>query len=362
LDRVSAGTIAAPFAIALPVLRGLKQAAKAAFRVRLFAGGGILSVNSLPVPPRAEDAGGQYGDALPIDRFRSDIWASRLLVAAATVIGIALGALMSFLSPRSYDASVMVAPVAVSAEDPSSQQLRNLAASVAGVAIANRPDTAKFDSFEHMLSSIAVAERLERDHQVLQHVYVREWDAADQRWIAPTGTIATIRSKILAAFGVPAWAPPSPESLAGQLKRQVKIVTDPRSSIITLTYANKDPAFATEMLQWLCDETDHVLKERDQQATKAQIDYIDARLQTIQVEEHRRALGELLLDLERKAMITAIDQPYAATIIDGPRAPDLPSSPRPFVSLAVGLLGGFTVGCMIALYRRRRRGLRPAAG
>jgi uncharacterized protein involved in exopolysaccharide biosynthesis len=302
-----------------------------------------------------------YVDALPLKRFASEIVRGRSLILIMTIGCLVLAGVVALVLPRSYDARVMVAPVVRSNDNPSSQQLRNLAASVTGITLANPRDNANFDNFQHMLTSVSVAERLESDHRVLQTIYRREWNSAAKSWVPPQGIASKLKRIVLRWFGLPGWAPPSPVRLADDLSRELRIVSDPRSEIITISYSNKDPIFAGQLVNWVCQEADRLIKEREQISTQQQIAYIDNKLRAVTIEEHRRALTQLLLELERKGIMTAIDQPYAARVIDGPRVPDLPDSPKPFLNMGIGALAGFMLGCALVLYRGRWGGkARPA--
>ena len=315
-----------------------------------------------PQRPNTFERQDAYVEALPLARFGLNIWQSKVLIVLAAVIGLVAAAIVTLIIPPSYDARILVAPVQSAVQSPSNQQLSNLASAVAGVNLNLRADNAKFDEFQHLLSSLTVADHLEKDHHVMAVIFRREWDSRDGKWVPPRGILADVKRGIFGAFGLPAWAPPTPARLSEYLSRDVKIVSDSNSNIISISYANKDPAFAANLLTWMCEETDHVIKAREEEATREQIAYIDDKLRTIQIAEHRRVLTDLLLELERNAMMLAINQPYAATVIDGPRVPDLPSSPNPFLALAVGSLGGFTFGCAIAVYRNRHRHLPVMAG
>jgi hypothetical protein len=108
----------------------------------------------------------------------------------------------------------------------------------------------------------------------------------------------------------------------------------------------------------LYNAADQAIRQATLQRTSQQIAFLDSRLRTLAVAEHRAALTQLLSDQEKRLMLLQIDQPYAARIIDPPALPRLPIWPRPLLTLGVAGLSAvllwFVIGVVVAMFGRRR--------
>ena len=66
--------------------------------------------------------------------------------------------------------------------------------------------------------------------------------------------------------------------------------------------------------------------------------YLDARLATVVVAEHRVALTSMLSDQENQIMLASSNSPYAADLVEAPTSSLAPTSPRAIIVLVASLL------------------------
>jgi LPS O-antigen subunit length determinant protein (WzzB/FepE family) len=129
----------------------------------------------------------------------------------------------------------------------------------------------------------------------------------------------------------------------------IKVVDDPSTGIITLTYANPDPKFASDFLMRVHAVADGNLRVRARTRATQYIGYLSAQLQQITLAEHRAAVAAALSDQEKARMAASSTMAFAAEPVDVATASLRPTTPRPFVIVAVGVLGGFIIGLLAAL-------------
>ena len=159
-----------------------------------------------------------------------------------------------------------------------------------------------------------------------------------------------------AFFDLPVWTPPSVNLLAVYLEKELKISDVPLTGMRRIVYRHEDPAFAVQLLRWMHEEADGLIREEAQDRTTRQIKYIEEKLATVFVAEHRLSLTQLLSEQEKQMMMIQVDLPFAARMIEPPTVSDRPTSPNPIINIALGIIGGGILGVFIVLLAGALRG------
>jgi hypothetical protein len=217
---------------------------------------------------------------------------------------------------------------------------------------------APFLRYEKMLTSREVAARLEHDHNVLQVIYARRWDAANRSWMPPQGVAARLSVAVNHLFGRPSDTTPDVALLRQFIDKHLSIEVPTADSALAalpairyVTFTWSDPRVATQMLLWLHQETDGVIREAELNRTRHMIDYLDDKLRKTTEVDERTSLAQLLLDQERAEMLLTTGLDYSAEVIDPPGVPRQPSYPRIPLTLLLGIITGFILGALIAISR-----------
>ncbi len=136
-------------------------------------------------------------------------------------------------------------------------------------------------------------------------------------------------------------------SLSNYLKREIKITPLGATSSRLLSYRHPDPLFAALLLKSIQEETDRLIREEAKTRSKARVAYLQKELQSAYNPEHRQALADLLMAEEREHMLSNMDAPYAADMIEPPSVSLKPVWPKASVILPVsfilGLIAGFVM-------------------
>jgi hypothetical protein len=154
--------------------------------------------------------------------------------------------------------------------------------------------------------------------------------------------------------------PDSPRTsldLASYTQNQVTVTSDKTTHVLTLSIDTKDPKSAVTYLQTLVQATNDFIKEQDRSVIQQYVDYLNHKLTTNTNVGQREALDSLLLEQERRLMLTSVNVPYAASVQDGPNVESSNGAKR--VLLVDGVLGLiFGMGLGAALSFRSDRGAR----
>jgi uncharacterized protein involved in exopolysaccharide biosynthesis len=244
-----------------------------------------------------------------------------LLIATVSFL-FALGAgIAAFVSPKWYEASIVLSPVATSASSAlgsSSSALGGLAA-LAGISVAG--DSKKSESIA-MLQSEALTERYIEKNGLLQVIYRDEWDSAKQAWDNPNKHPTLWKANLY-------------------FKKKLRTVsTDLKTGIITLTIKWKDPVLAADWANGLVIMTNEYLRNKAIDESERNIAYLTAEAAKTNIVEARQAIYTILQGEINKAMLARGSSEYAFKIIDPARIAEKQSSPLKSLWIIIGLFSG----------------------
>jgi uncharacterized protein involved in exopolysaccharide biosynthesis len=246
-----------------------------------------------------------------------------LLVACCTLaFGIAAG-VFAFISPKWYQATVVLSPVAASTPggmgSSISSQLGSLAA-LTGISVGS--DSRKSESVA-MLQSEALTERYIERNELLPIIYRNDWVAGNRTWKKPADA-------------------PTLWKANQYFKKSIRsVATDNKTGIITLTITWKDPLIAATWANGLVDMTNEYLRNKAIQESEQNIAYLTNEAAKTNIVEARQAIFTILQGEINKAMLARGSKEYAFKIIDPARPPEKQSSPIKSLWIVVGLFAGF---------------------
>ncbi len=291
------------------------------------------------------------------------VWQGKLIILLCVLV--ALGGTYAWLKRQTpeYTARMVVGPAASELMSSGARSTRGGPLSFLGANGFGAGAVTEFERFMELKASAELAERLQSKRRVLQRVFVDMWDPEGRRWIRPDGLVAASKMALRESLRLPPWTPPSIEVLAEYLQEEIKQSHERGSSLWVLKCSNHDPTLAKQLLTWVHAETDVMIRERAMLRASEQIKYLEGKLMTISVKEHRDALVDLLSQQERVLMVIGSGLPYAAEIIEAPTVSEVPTWPWPIRALAIGGLAGLVIGFFIVfLWSGMRQGGTAALG
>jgi uncharacterized protein involved in exopolysaccharide biosynthesis len=244
-----------------------------------------------------------------------------LLIATVSLL-FALGAgIAAFVSPKWYEASIVLSPVATSASSAlgsSGSALGGLAA-LAGISVAG--DSKKSESVA-MLQSEGLTERYIEKNGLLQVIYRDDWDGVKQAWRNPDKHPTLWKANLY-------------------FKKSLRTVsTDLKTGIITLTIKWKDPALAADWANGLVNMTNEVMRNKAIAESEKNMEYLTAEASKTNMVEARQAIYTILQGEINKSMLARGSSEYALKIIDPARTAEKQSSPIKSLWIIIGLFSG----------------------
>ena len=212
-----------------------------------------------------------------------------------------------------------------------------------------------FDRLELVISSITLAETLQRKYGYLQKVFEGSWDPVGERWIRPSGKRFEWEQRVRGLFHLRTWSEPTIESLAEYLQGAILIEEHEGSPFNTVSFIHADSQFALEVLRTVYAEADEILRQQDRKETTERKAYIVEQLERTSILEMRAALVGLLTHEESTMMMLLGSLPYAARVIEPAYVSEIPTAPPILVTFGTPFLGSLAIGIvlvsLVALFR-----------
>jgi len=275
------------------------------------------------------------------------------------LIGMVLGAVFGIYSiwvtPPTYTVSIGLLPTDGSGDVSVGESTGALSALAGLIGMGGGP-VPKFTRFVASLNATSVAKIMDQKYDMVCITF--RCDPKTHHWAKRTGLESDFERLMAQIAHLP--DPDSPRTaldLANYTAAQVTMTPERTTHILTLSMDSKDPKSAIQYLNALVHSTNDFIREKDRSTIQPYVDYLHQKLATttLNLAQHD-ALSSLLIDQERRLMLSSVDVPYAASIQDGPNVTMSNKALRMLaVDIVLGLILGFGVGWIWSWRTENRR-------
>lgn len=143
------------------------------------------------------------------------------------------------------------------------------------------------------------------------------------------------------------------EDLSRYFHRSIRMAPAPHANdLIVIQYTHPNPDFARSFLLQLHALTDESIRNDHKKLINDRRAYITKALGEAFNLDHKKALGQLLIELEREAIMVNSDRSFSMRIINPPSSSIAPYHPRTkLIIIALFFIGAF-IGMMVGTVRK----------
>lgn len=283
--------------------------------------------------PTIVRGGESESDADVRDQIRL-LWSRRWFIAAVTLAFGVCATVVAFVSPKSYEASVLLQPVTNSSSGNGLGALSSITsgvgglAALAGISVEGNAQRARAVA---VLQSRALTEAFVQKNDLLPILFRKYWDAKRGTW-----------KRVSAADAPTLWK-------ANRLfeNKIRKVTSDPKSDLVTLTITWRDPKLASDWANGLVEMTNEELRNEALQEADQDIAYLNAQAAKTNTVEVKEAIYSLMQTVLSREMVARGTKEYAFKVLDPAAPPELPSSPKKSLWILAGLVAGLLLGIFI---------------
>jgi hypothetical protein len=300
--------------------------------------------------PRAKDSSSAIAEylrrSISLSEIMACVWNGRIVVIICAVLGLLYGIYAVYDAGPLFNVEVSLLPAESSSIDSGSSNSGALGL-IAGITGSSLGGASKFTQFLSALSSTGVGQMLDQKYNMSCRVFASDCDQKTLQWRHRTGFRAWLNGITSKLSGLPdPNGPHTPIELAQYVESQVIVTTDKTSQIVKLNYLSSKPEFAARFMSLLITTTNDYIRLQDRSVLRQYVGYLTNQASQATNVAQRDALDQLLLQQERKLMLSEVDVPYAATVLDGPTIAPMNSAIKRIVIYT--MLGGI-VGSLIVL-------------
>lgn len=282
------------------------------------------------------------------------LWKARWWTSALLAISIVIAGFLYASAPRQYRITMTLAPASSSllSDGGGGESAASVAGRILGMSAGDRSVQAT-QKFLQLFTSPLVIDRVEKRQSVLPHFFPAQWDAARKQWREPSSWFGSGNVERTAH------KPPSPVDAKQYLARTLTVEAPRNSTLVHVTYIDRDIQFGVALLNALYRETDSLLRERSRMENDERIAYIRDTLSSVGYVDTRESLTALLtVELRQQININSM-APFAMEMLEPPIADTVPASPRllPYLmtALFMGLVGGQVLSLLVTPFLTGRR-------
>lgn len=274
------------------------------------------------------------------------------LVMIGALAGLLAAIAWIRMTPPEYEAVMVVGPGSSPMDASEASEGLGRLAALQGLALSEAEQVSDYDRFLHLLTSVALADRLiasQAGLELMRSLFPAAWDPERGTWRPPPGPAAWLTRLVRSGLGRPAWQPPGAEDLAEELARRLSVDRLRGTAMRRLGFHHRDRARAAAFLAALRDGADAIVRESAMRRVDGQIAYLADQRDTVGLLAHTEALEWLLRRQERQRMLLSVDLPYAAAIIEPVTVGRAPAWPDPLLVIPLATAGGLAGGVLLAL-------------
>ena len=259
------------------------------------------------------------------------------------ILGLLVGVYSIWTTPPRYYVTLGLLPTESAGSDIGDIGALGTLAGLVGI---NSGPVPKFTRFISSFYTTGVAQLMDRKFDLICRT-AGNCDRKTHTWKRSEGFNAWWNRAIAQIAHLP--DPDRPRTaydLAQYTKAQVQFSSDKNTHIVTMSMDSPDPKFAALYLTALVEAANDFIKEQDRSVIQQYVAYLNSKLITNTNITQRDALGTLLLEQERRLMLSSVDVPYAAYIQDGP---NVAGSNTPIKTVTVDGFLGAVLGAALGI-------------
>lgn len=281
------------------------------------------------------------------------LWRYKWIQLVSITLLLCVAVLRLYASVPVYEASAIIYP---STDLEPRRQLVGTGGGALSLLETGRGVPTAFDKYLAVMRTPDFAAEMDRRLDLAKRLFPRRWDALNHRWREPAGMAESLRH----ALGWQSY-PVDPIKLLSAFLSRALTVTQPdkRIALTTISFKATDRQLAQDVLSTALDVARQLLIARQEEDLTHEIEYLETKLQTVQLVEHRLELSRLLSDQEREMMLLKAGT-YGCAVLQPVYTPPAPVYPDLRVSLIIAGGLGFMIGSVIALLLALREQPRTA--
>lgn len=278
-------------------------------------------------------------DEIDLRELFSVIWRGKWIIIATTFVFAVASVFYALSLSNIYKSEALLAPAQSEAGTGGlSGQLGGLAA-LAGV--GSTGSVSKVDLALEILKSRDFVQRFIDKRSLLPYLFaIQEWNETTGELVFDTAIYNPANREWLVDAETGKGKPSAQEAHKAFMALLI-ISRAKESPLITLGFTHASPVIAKQWVDWLVEDINLEMRERDFADADTSIRYLESEIAKTNLAEGQRLLYQLMEEQVKAKMFTQIRTEYVFKVIDPAIVPEQRHSPkRAIICLVITFLGG----------------------
>lgn len=307
-------------------------------------------------PPNMPSA---HDDEIDLRELWDVIWKGKWIIIATTFVFALASVLYALSLPNIYKSEALLAP----AEENSGGGLAGLAgqfgglASLAGVNLAGGGGDKTALAIEVLKSRQFITKFIQARELLVPLMAAKGWDG--KKLILDSELYDEAQSKWVRKVTLPRQPKPSAQEAYKEFKEIFSVSQDKKSNFVSVSFEFYSPDLAKQWVDWLIEDINAEIKERDVTEAKKSIRYLTGQLEKTPIADMQAIFYELIEEQTKTVMFAEVRDEYVFKTIDEAISPELKAKPKRSLICILGVMLGGMLGTLFVLVRHFIKSSKP---
>lgn len=293
-------------------------------------------------------------DEIDLRELFNVIWQGKWLIIAITAVFAIGSVVFAIMQPNIYKSEALLAP----ASEEQGGGLSALAsqfgglASMAGINLGRKGGVDKTQMAIEVMKSRQFASDFIQKHQLLPDLMAAEkWNMAENSVIYDAALYDVSENKWLREVKAPFKPKPSMQEAFKKFSKIVSVNAEKDTGMVTVSVEHLSPAVAQQWVNWLVEDINKVMKERDVAEAIRSSDFLNKQIAQTNVADIRSILYKLVEEQAKTIMFAEVRDEYVFKTIDPALVPEEKAKPKRALICVLGTMLGGMLAVMLVLIR-----------
>ena len=292
-------------------------------------------------------------DEIDLRELFAVIWQGKWLIIAITALFAVASVIYAINQPNIYKSEALLAP----AEQEGGGGLSALAgqfgglASLAGVNLGGGSSNKAQLAIEVLKSRQFTSDFIQK-HNILTDLMAAEsWDMQTNTVIYDSEIFDAENNKWIREVKAPFKPEPSMQEAYKEFSKILSASSDKETGMVKIAVEHVSPYVAKQWVEWLIQDINQTMKERDVQEAIKSTDFLTQQLEQTKIADIRAVLYKLVEEQTKTIMFAKVRDEYVFKTIDAALVPEEKFKPKRALIAILGTMLGGMLSVMFVLIR-----------
>ena len=305
--------------------------------------------------PSTQPMGSVPDDEIDLRELFSVIWKGKWIIIAITFVFAVASVVFAISQPNIYKSEALLSPAD---SEQAGGGLAALAgqfgglASMAGINLGSAGGVDKTQMAIEVMKSRQFASEFIQKHQILADLMAAEkWDMQNNTLSYDNESYDSANKQWVREVKPPFKPEPSMQEAYKVFSKIVAVNAAKDTGMVTVSVEHLSPAIAQQWVNWLIQDINTVMKERDVAEAIKSTEFLESKIQQTNVADIRSILYKLVEEQAKTIMFAEVRDEYVFKTIDPALIPEEKAKPKRALICVLGTMLGGMLGVMFVLIR-----------